>query len=171
MKDYYQILGIDKTATAAQIKKAYRELAKRYHPDVNGAPNSEERFKAISEAYSVLSDKDKRFRYDNRDTYQSYTHTYTQKEAYEQWQAYNQTIKEQEKRDRQIRWVGRIVILVIFLWRGCDRITDRTEIEVGRIQIIKQIKDSLGNRKWDTIIWKEGKQPTINLNDYNLERP
>ena len=56
-KDYYKVLGVSKTATAAEIKKAYRKLARKYHPDANkGDATAEERFKEISEAYDVLSD-------------------------------------------------------------------------------------------------------------------
>src|SRR3989338_7452819 len=64
-KDYYEILGLKKDATEEQIKKAYRKLAMKYHPDRN--PNNksaEEKFKGINEAYAVLSDKDKRKQYD-----------------------------------------------------------------------------------------------------------
>lgn len=64
-KDYYEILGVDKKADAATIKKAYRKLAKKYHPDTN--PNnkaSEDKFKEANEAYEVLSDKEKRSKYD-----------------------------------------------------------------------------------------------------------
>ena len=64
-RDYYDILGVKKSASDAEIKKAYRRLARKYHPDVN--PNvkaSEGRFKEISEAYAVLSDKAKRKKYD-----------------------------------------------------------------------------------------------------------
>lgn len=63
-KDYYQILGIDKTATIAEIKSAYKKLAKQYHPDINKEKGSEEKFKEISEAYAVLSDDKKRSMYD-----------------------------------------------------------------------------------------------------------
>lgn len=64
-KDYYKILGVEKTADVKTIKKSYRELARRYHPDANpGDKKSEERFKEISEAYEVLSDPEKRKRYD-----------------------------------------------------------------------------------------------------------
>lgn len=63
--DYYKILGVDRDASAAEIKKAYRKLARKYHPDVNpGNAETEARFKEIQEAYSVLSDKDKRRQYD-----------------------------------------------------------------------------------------------------------
>src|SRR3989338_7703569 len=64
-KDYYEILGLKKDATEEQIKKAYRKLAMKYHPDRNhNNKSAEEKFKGINEAYAVLSDKDKRKQYD-----------------------------------------------------------------------------------------------------------
>ncbi len=64
-KDYYDILGVKRDASAAEIKKAYRKLARKYHPDVNPEDKTtEERFKDINEAYEVLSDKEKREKYD-----------------------------------------------------------------------------------------------------------
>ncbi|HEY5395148.1 MAG TPA: molecular chaperone DnaJ [Trebonia sp.] len=64
-KDYYKTLGVPKTATAAEIKKAYRELARKYHPDANkGSTDAEERFKEITEAYNVVSDEKQRKEYD-----------------------------------------------------------------------------------------------------------
>jgi molecular chaperone DnaJ len=64
-KDYYEILGVKKNASEADLKKAYRELAKKYHPDKNkGNKDAENRFKEISEAYAVLSDSEKRAQYD-----------------------------------------------------------------------------------------------------------
>ncbi|MEO8089499.1 MAG: DnaJ domain-containing protein, partial [Gemmatimonadales bacterium] len=69
-KDFYQVLGVSDSATQAEIKKAYRKLAKQYHPDAN--PNNagaSERFKEISEAHSTLSDPEKRKQYDQMRRY------------------------------------------------------------------------------------------------------
>ena len=63
-KDFYKVLGVEKSATEDEIKKAYRKLALRFHPDKNSAPDAEEKFKEISEAYEVLGDKDKRADFD-----------------------------------------------------------------------------------------------------------
>lgn len=64
-KDYYQVLGVDKTATTDQIKKAYRKLARQHHPDVNpNDPEAERKFKEVNEAHEVLSDDEKRRKYD-----------------------------------------------------------------------------------------------------------
>ena len=63
-KDYYDILGIEKTADETQIKRAYRKLAIKFHPDKNKAKNAEEAFKKVNQAFSVLSDKNKRKNYD-----------------------------------------------------------------------------------------------------------
>ncbi len=64
-KDYYEILGVEKTDDQKAIKKAYRKLAREFHPDVNHDPGAEDRFKEIAEAYEVLGDEEKREQYDN----------------------------------------------------------------------------------------------------------
>ncbi len=63
-KDYYDILGVDRDASQEEIKKAYRKLSKKYHPDISDEENAEERFKEITEAYEVLSDEQQRAKYD-----------------------------------------------------------------------------------------------------------
>lgn len=63
-RDYYEVLGLDKNAGAEDVKKAYRNLARKYHPDVNKAPDAEAKFKEVKEAYDVLSDDQQRARYD-----------------------------------------------------------------------------------------------------------
>lgn len=64
-RDYYEVLGVDKNADEATIKKAYRTLAKKYHPDMNpGDKEAEAKFKEVNEAYDVLSDPDKKAKYD-----------------------------------------------------------------------------------------------------------
>src|SRR5688572_33372461 len=63
-RDYYEVLGVGRNASADEIKRAYRTLARTYHPDVNREDHAEERFKEINEAYEVLSDADRRAAYD-----------------------------------------------------------------------------------------------------------
>ncbi len=63
-KDYYEVLGVSKNATAQEIKSAFRKLAKQYHPDINKTPEAEAKFKEIGEAYAVLGDEEKRKAYD-----------------------------------------------------------------------------------------------------------
>ncbi|TXE07312.1 J domain-containing protein [Gelidibacter salicanalis] len=87
--DYYKILGIDKSATTAEIKKAYRKLARKHHPDVN--PNdkaAEKKFKEINEANEVLSDKEKREKYDKYG--KDWQHGEAQEQAQRQYQSQRQ---------------------------------------------------------------------------------
>jgi curved DNA-binding protein len=69
-KDYYSILGVERNAGAEDIKKTYRKLARKYHPDVSKEPNAEEKFKEVSEAYETLSNPEKRAAYDQLGSYQ-----------------------------------------------------------------------------------------------------
>lgn len=92
--DYYKILGVDKSATTAEIKKAYRKLARKHHPDVN--PNdkvAEQKFKEINEANEVLSDPEKRKKYDK------YGKDWQHGEAYEQAQRQQQSQRQYQQQD------------------------------------------------------------------------
>src|SRR5690606_33394285 len=64
-KDYYAALGVARDADADTIRKAYRKLARQHHPDVSGAPQAEDRFKEVAEAYATLKDPEKRAAYDS----------------------------------------------------------------------------------------------------------
>ena len=84
--DYYKVLGLDRNATQADIRKAYRKLAKQYHPDINkDNPQAQERFQEINEANEVLSDPEKRKKYDEYGEHWTHAEEYeTQRRQYEQ---------------------------------------------------------------------------------------
>lgn len=82
MENHYKTLGLNSSATPEEIRRAYRVLARRYHPDVNPGKTSEERFKVISEAYSILSDPDKRRAYDVEREHLERAHLNRQHQAY-----------------------------------------------------------------------------------------
>src|ERR671927_1042480 len=68
-KDYYATLGVDKNASADEIKKSYRKLARKYHPDVSKEKDAKEKFQEVSEAYETLKDPEKRAAYDQLGSY------------------------------------------------------------------------------------------------------
>src|SRR5215471_19592499 len=89
-KDYYTILGVSCAATLTEIKRAYRKLAKQYHPDVNNNPDAAERFRELTEAYDTLTDPDRRRRYDRLYG----THSGTNSGAGDAWGRYTRSGNE-----------------------------------------------------------------------------
>ena len=63
-RDYYEVLGVSRDASKDEIKRAYRKMSKKYHPDINKEPGAEEKYKEVQEAYETLSDDQKRAAYD-----------------------------------------------------------------------------------------------------------
>jgi curved DNA-binding protein CbpA len=141
MKDYYKILGVSRLATAAEIKAAYRTLAKRFHPDVNpGNVSAEERFKEISLAYDTLSDDEARKKYDFRMLYgnSSFTNSPSnpvkeKEDARREWakrQAYMRYSAKRNEQEKQYRkraiYAGvSIIILITIALRLPGEKTDR----------------------------------------------
>ncbi|HOV93168.1 MAG TPA: DnaJ C-terminal domain-containing protein [Candidatus Kapabacteria bacterium] len=103
-KDYYKILGVSKNATIDEIKAAYKELAKKYHPDKNKQdPKAEEKFKEINEAYQVLSDKEKRAKYDNLGSeWNSYQSRGGSSESFNWEQWFNQSSSRGKRKSRTV---------------------------------------------------------------------
>lgn len=116
-KDYYKILGVENTATRETIKKAYRRLAMQYHPDKNpGNKRAEERFKEIAEAYEVLSDPEKRKKYDELSGYRKYKkqkqYAYDTYDSYDAYDTYRQTTDtetgyDDTEEDEADSWFGK----------------------------------------------------------------
>ena len=117
MTDYYADLGVSKNASADEIKKAYRKLAFKYHPDQNpGDKAAEEKFKKITAAYDVLGDEEKRRQYDNggfnpfeqaysaNQTNQSYQNTYTQGQDFWSWFTNSYNTNSQHQHQQAENW-------------------------------------------------------------------
>jgi len=99
-KDYYKVLEVDKKAGEDDIKKSYKKLAKKYHPDVNKNPEAEKKFKDISEAYTVLSDPEKRRKYDNLgSSYNSFTQRGGNEDGFDWSQWYNSQAQAQSQQN------------------------------------------------------------------------
>jgi curved DNA-binding protein len=95
--DYYKVLGVARDASEKEIKQAFRTLARQYHPDLNTDPSAEERFKKINEAYEVLSDTDKRQRYDALDNnYRNWRRTNTNQTDFD-WSRWTQGSRPQSQ--------------------------------------------------------------------------
>ena len=92
LKDYYKILGIEKEASTFEVKRAYRDMAKKYHPDVNSTPEAKEKFILMTEAYEILAEPKKRHFYDLHFGAQgkmsrAYRESRTKTAAYNEWLA------------------------------------------------------------------------------------
>lgn len=107
--DHYKVLGVDRNASAEQIKKAYRNLAKQCHPDKNKSPGAEEKFKAVAAAYAVLSDSDQRRTYDLQQSTDSEKRSkprhYQREEPYSsEWTRFRHSNPEEENSPSSTGW-------------------------------------------------------------------
>jgi tetratricopeptide (TPR) repeat protein len=162
MQDFYEVLGIDKSASQAQIKAAYKRMAMRYHPDHNPEnKQAEETFKLVNEAYHTLSDPEKKLRYDSR----FYWVTETPDEAY--WQEIKRKRFEQWKRnqdrdyrlDRNYFKIQGLAFLVFLIMAGfCFGIMNTAKYYVDRkhqqkynanSQLLKQVNGLFGEDRFD----------------------
>ena len=156
-KNYYKILGVSASSDEAEIKKAYRELAKKWHPDKNqGNKTAEENFKEISEAYDVLSDALKRKKFDDfvKASQQRRTYSYTSKTHYSQTEYetefsdfFKQFFRNKTKRKKRSYFKGddirgKITIDIKEVYFGSVRIINTTE---GKIRI--KIKPGISSEK------------------------
>lgn len=165
-KDYYQILGVERNATEAEIKKSFRLLAMEYHPDSNQQQGAHERFLAINEAYQVLGDKAKRgqynFRYDSfkngrpvNPVHRPGPHTYTPpqdeahtypptKEQYEAWQAAMKRKSKARFREfsRYVPWIRAIATIGVLISFGLA--LDYISIEPSTVQVVKGVSLTYG---------------------------
>ena len=101
MKNYYKILGVNKHSTNNDIKSSYRNLAKKYHPDINKSKDAKRKFQNIAEAYEILSDKNKKDAYDRilEDIiHKKYSEEKEKSEDYKKYRSWENSAKEKAKR-------------------------------------------------------------------------
>ena len=131
MKNYYKILGVDPTASVAEIRSSYLQLAKRYHPDKNSDPAAQSYFQEIQEAYECLSDQEKRKSFDAVQAYasensRSRAETERRERIYNQWIAHQKRmgkrrdidhlIKKHKEQFHQPKWFQRMNLVYNFLF-------------------------------------------------------
>jgi tetratricopeptide (TPR) repeat protein len=166
MADYYQILGIDRSADSTQVRTAYKRLAFLYHPDINpGNPAAEEMFKAINEAYHVLSDPLKKSRYDARlysySTYSDGVDEYwqaVQRQRYRQWHAQQQS-SSRYKFDREYFRIQGLAFLTFIIIAGfCFGIVHtvnyiyalrQAELDIQHTQMVMQVNNLFNSGQID----------------------
>lgn len=115
--DYYKILGVEKDADQKTIKIAYKQLAKKYHPDISKEENAEERFKEIAEAYDVLGDEEKRKNYD---TYGANYQDFGFDQRYQQGQYYRgySTYDMGSAKILNLKWWHKLLLVLLLIAIG-----------------------------------------------------